>query len=764
MTRMSRTPRRLAAAVGALLALALLGAALLAMVELRIPADPWRARIAAALADALGCRVALVGRLVLLSGPRPGVDAASVSVYECPAADGARVALEGVTVRARLWPLLRGEARGVEASAQRAEVAVPRQLRARPAAPHAARSGPVIDVAHVRIASLTASLPRADDAPLRIAIDALEASAPADAPTAVDARGTFRAEPWRIALTGPPLGALRDGTAETRIQATASYAGAELEARGAVRRNPLAVDADVSLRTPAAERLVTALGGSAAPLGALALRAGIAWSGRRAALTALELASEAIALKGSARIDWAGERPALDVDAQASRLDAAALARWQAAPDDAPRPLAATIERVAAALNRADVKLELAIGTVENGPVAARDLALAARLSGGRLVAAGSGVVDAAPGELRVELDARGPLAVDAQATVKRLPRETLGRAEGVAALDPRVGALTATLRARGPDAARLLRNAQTRLVATDLRLALPIAGERIEARLRTAELDARAQRSLRAKAAGTLGGQPVTLDVRGASVAALVDGKPWPVRVRVRLADARLDARGEIATESGERHARLAVDFAATRLDRLTALLPRAPLPALPAALRGGVDIGGEAWHVAADSLAVGGSRGEGAVRSARKIAAGPAPLRISLALANLDADELVASLPARAAPAPGAARARPPADLDLALDARRATARGIALDALSLRSGMRGGRITAAPFAFGASGARVEGALDADLSDEIPRYGLKATATALDVARLAAPWRSGESRCTPAGFRRRARRAGGT
>jgi len=736
---MSRTLRRLAAAAGALLALALLGAALLAVVELRIPADPWRARIAAALADALGCRVALDGRLALLSGPRPGVDAASVSVYECAVADDARVALEGVTVRARLWPLLRGEVRGVEASAQRAELAVPKQFRARPRTAKRAPGGRALDIERVRIASLGVALPRADGTALRVAVEALEASAPAGAPTAVNAHGTFRAEPWRSTVTAPPLDALLDGAAAARMEVSASYAGADLEARGTVRRDPVAVEADLALRTQAAERLVAALGGPAPARGAFALRSRVAWSGERVELAALALESAALDLQGSAHVDWSGERPMLGADARVSRLDAAALAKWRGKADP-PVPLAATIERVAAALSRADAEVKLAIDAVANGPVPATGLAFEARLAGGRLLATGTGVVDAAPGEMRLEADARGPLAVDARATVKRLPRETLGRAAGAAALDPRVGALTATLRARGPDAAHLLRSAETRFVASELRLALPIAGERIEARLRTAELDARAERSLRARAAGTLGGQPVTLEVSGASAAALVDGRPWPVQVRARLADARLDARGEIATESGERHARLAVDFAAARLDRLTALLPRAPLPALRAALRGSVDFGGEAWHIAADSLAVGGSRGEGAVRSARKVATGPAPLRITLALANLDADELVGSLPARAAPEPATARARPPVDLDLALDARRATARGIALDALSLRSGMRGGRITGAPFAFGASGAKVEGVLDVDLSGDTPRYGVKAAASSVDVARIVA------------------------
>jgi uncharacterized protein involved in outer membrane biogenesis len=697
---MSRVTRRIVTAVSAVALIVLLGGALLVAVEVTIPLDPWRARVSASLADTLACRVVLDGPLALRTGPRPGIDVATMQVDECPALPGAGATVGGLNVRAQLWPLVRGELRGVEATAERVDVTAPGEIRARAHAPADAQEGPalrLVDVARVQLAAITVTVPRAEGAPMRFAVDSLEASAPAAGPAVTSVKGTFRAEPWQVTLTGPALDALLASPTRGSTDVAADYAGTAL--------------------------------------GKLSLRSELTWSAQRIELVALEVESAAVALAGSARVEWSGARPFVAADATVSKLDAAEAAKWTGAPGPQRSP-AETIEQIVGVLNRIDAELALKVTAVGNAPVAARGIALDARLAGGRLVATGSGVIDDAPGEFRMVADARGPLAVDARATVKRLPRETLGRAQGVAALDPRVGSLTATLSARGPSVERLLRNTETRFAAKDVRLTVPIAGEKIEARLRTVDLDARSEKSLRGKAAGVLGGQPVTLEVSGGSVATLLDGKPWPVTARTRLGDARLDARGEVTAASDGSRARLALDFAAARLDRLKALFPGAPLPAARAALRGTVDIGASAWQVAAESLSLGASRGRGSAGGARKTA--QSPLKITLALERLDIDELARGIAAPVSATGSRAQRGSLLDLDFALAAQRVIARGIQLDALTFTGTLRGGRVAPAPLAFGVAGAKVDGTLAADFSGDTPRYGVQATARSLDLARI--------------------------
>lgn len=732
---MKRSRSRIAAIAGLVgLFPALVVVALLAF-EFSIPIDGFRARIAAALSDVLDCPLTIGGSLQLMTGTRPGIEGRDVRLEECRAIRVARASADRVRVRVDLWALFSREIRLAEIDGERLEAEVPTDAPVPAAAPAGEPSRwTFVEIRRLYVAPARVLVRSASAPPRSIDLSEVEGSARAGEGMRLTLRGAREREVWALSATTASLRNALAGPERWPLELEGSYAGATVALDGSWTPSPVGVEGDLAVASAAAERVFNAFGADAPELGRIDLTGKLTASTDGVSLEALRLAGPAGAVSGHARITLRPGRPSVKVGLSATQIDYAALEHWRSVgrgPGSAEEILTRTLER----LRDFDAEVTASFEQLTNAPFELSGVKHTAKLDGGQLKVTNSAVIDGVPGRLSFEVDARGPYAIEARASVTSLPSTALTRARDLAAFDLHVGGLSGNLSARGATARALLEDLHAHVEGKDIRLAVPLPGERREARLRSVALKAGRGEAMQARATGTLAGEPLELEVTAGPLIDLLEDKTWAVeRLRGRIGAARVQANGRIELPHTATAAKLAFEMTVSRLDQLAPLIGGMQLPRVPGSLRGSIDTGPDTWRVDATTLVIGATRGSGNAAGRRG-----APTVVSFNLENIAGDELAAIGESSHA----AAKDEPPLllpDLDLSLEARRADYRGQAVENVAISAEVRD-RVVRAPFSLDWSGARVAGTLDASFDTNAMRLAGDVAARGLDLSRMPGP-----------------------
>ena len=732
---MKRTRSRIAAVAAFVGIFPALFVAAVLLFQFSVPVDGLRGRIATALSDALGCPLTINGSLQLVTGTRPELEGGDVRLGECRFLRVARASADMVGVRVSLWALFSHEIRVLEITGDHLEVEIPTE--APPPVP-AGTGGQSrwsftgisrLDIAPVRLLVRSASAP-----PRVIELSEIEGKARAGEPMQLTLRGLRGGEPWAITATTASLQSALAGPERWPLDLDATYAGAKLTLRGSWTPAPIGVEGDLTIATASAEQLLEAVGAKPPKLGAMKVESTIAASASRVALEKLHFTGPVATISGEARVTGLGARPMVTITLSANEVDYATLRRWRSAAvgtGSVEEALQRTLER----LRGFDAVLTTSFARLTNAPFEATDAKHTTILKDGLLKTTNTVTIDGTPGSLSLDIDARGPFAIEGRAEVKAIPHAAVSQARDLAKFVSRIGGLSATLSARGPTVKALLDDVHGRLTGNGIGLLLPLPGERREARLRTVELTAGRGEAIHASATGTLAGEPLELELVGGPLVDLLENRAWPVtRLHGRLGATRLQASGRIEHPRTAVAANLDVDIATSRLDQLGPLVGDTRLPSTPGTLRGSIDLGPDAWRIDASTLAIGATRGSGHAEGKRGV-----PIVISLEMRTIDGDELAAIGGSSEKAAKDQSAVLLP-DLDLSLKARRASYRSQAMENLAFDAQVRDG-VVRGPFSLDWSGAKLEGTLDAALGKETMRIGGVVTARGLDLTRIPGP-----------------------
>jgi uncharacterized protein involved in outer membrane biogenesis len=715
---------------------ALLVAAVL-LFEFSVPIDGLRERVAGSLSDALGCPVTIGGSLVLVTGTRPGLEGRDVRLGECRLIRVARASADEVEVRVSLSALLSHEIRLLEITGRRLETEIP-TAPPTPAPASTSPGGPsrwtFAGISRLYVAPARLLVRGAGAPPRSIELSEIEGAARADKPMQLTLRGALGQEPWAISAATASLRSALAGPGGWPLDLTATYGEAKLSLHGSWSPTPIGVTGDVEFAAASPEKLFKLLGVDAPELGSMMMSGRLTAASEHIALEAMKFSGPAGEISGDARVTGLGGRPTIDFTLHAGDLDYAALERWRSAAGGAVST-AATFARAVELLRAFDAKYSASIDRVTNAPFSMSDVKHVAVLHAGLLEMTNTATVDGAPSEVSLEIDARGPYAVEGRASVQSLPGTALAAARDLAGIERRIGGLSATFSARGATLEALLKDAHAQLTGKDITLVPPLLGGRREVRLRTIQISAGRGEAVRANAAGTFANEALEIGFVGGSLADLLENRTWAVaRLDARIGAARIRANGRIEEPRTARTTKLDVELATSRLDQLGPLLGGTKLPRVPGTLRGSIDYAPDAWSVDAKMITIGATRGSGHLTGRDA-----APIAATLDLQSLAGDELAEiGKPSGAAGREERSRALP--DLDLSLKARRASYHGQAFENVVLDARARGEAVRA-PFSLDWSGAKIDGTLDATLGKKTVRVGGELTARELDLARMPGP-----------------------
>ncbi len=636
---MKRSRSRIAAIAGFVgIFPALVVGALLAF-EFSIPIDGFRARVAAALSDSLGCPLTIGGTLHLVTGTRPGIEGGDVRLDECRAIRVARASADRVRVRVDLWALFSREIRLAEISGEHLEAEVPTEAPV----PSAATAGEpsrwtFVEIRRLHVAPARLLVRSASAPPRSVDFAEVDGSARAGQPMQLTLRGTREKEAWDVTAITATLHDALAGLERWPLNLTAAFAGANSTLRGSWTPAPLGLQGKLAIKSATAERFFRALGADAPELGQVEMTASLAASADHVNLEGAQLTGPMGTISGDARLAVHGGRPTANITLSAHEIDFAVLERWRAVELGAAGTFEGTLTRVLERLRRFDGELAVSYDRLVNGPFSATNANYLSRLEAGKLTTTVSAIIDGAPGEASIEIDARGPFAMDAHVSVKSLPRAAVTQSRGVATIDPRVGGLSATASARGATVNALLDDFQGQVTGKDLKLVVPFAGDRHEVRLRAIDIKAGRGEAVRANAQGTLSGEPLEVELIGSPLVDLIDDRSWAVkRLYARVGAARVEASGRIEQPRTAMAVKLAFDIAVSHLDQLAPLIGGITLPRVPGSLRGSVDTGPQAWRVDATEIAIGATRGSG-----NATARSGTPTTVALEMQTIAGDEL--------------------------------------------------------------------------------------------------------------------------
>jgi uncharacterized protein involved in outer membrane biogenesis len=732
---MRRSRSRIVAVAGFVGILPALLIAAVLLFEFSIPVDGLRARVAAILTDALGCPVTISGSLRLVTGRRPGLEGRDVRLGECRLIRVARASADEVGVRVSLAALFSHEIRLLEITGQRLEAEIP---TAPPAPAPASPGGPsrwtFAGISRLYIAPARLLVRSSSSTPRMVELSEIEGAARADKPMQLTLRGTFDQEAWAISAATASLRSALAGPGSWPLDLTATFGEAKLSLHGSWSPTPIGMTGNLEFAVASPENLFRRLGVDAPELGAMKMSARLAATAEQVTLEAMSFSGPVGDISGDARVTGLGGRPMIEANLRADAIDYAVFARWRSAASGAVSA-EATFERAVEVLRAFDAKYSASADRVTNAPFSVSDVKHAVVLHAGLLQMTNTATVDGAPSEVSLDVDARGPYAVEGHASVQSLPGTALAGARDLAGIDRRIGGLSATFAARGATLEALLKDAHAQLTGKDITLVPPLLGGRREVRLRTVQVSAGRGEAVRASAAGTLANEALEIGFVGGSLADLLENRTWAVaRLDGRIGAARIRASGRIEEPRKTRATKLDVELATSRLDQLGPLLGGTELPRVAGTLRGSIDYAPDAWRVDARTIAIGATRGSGHLtgRNATPVAA-------TLDLQNLAGDELAKiGKPSGAADREERTRALP--DLDLSLKARRASYHGQTFENVVLDARARGEAVRA-PFSLDWSGAKISGTLDATLGQRTVRVGGELTARELDLARIPGP-----------------------
>lgn len=721
--------------IAALAGVALLMALLAATVEIRIPLDSQRERIAQALSEALKSPVEISGPLNFHTGPRAGFDAAGLRVGAPGGAGPVTAQFDRLELRLTPTALLRRELRIVDATAQDLQICVdPASL----AASRADRTTSeqtgwrLVEIGRLQLQRLridTTPDCASDEGSVQIA--QLDLRAPQGAPLHLSARGRIEGEQGSLEFVGPSLAALlSDVPAAQAFELDARYAGATVSLRGEVDVARRSGRADVGFEAPELAQLLRPFMAVMSQLGPLTMRAHVDATASAVTLRVHEATLRPVQLSAKAAVTWSGPRPSVILHAQTDRLDAAALRDWLAsatvpAPRDRNRTGGEFTRRFATALRASDGRVAINVGQFDAGPVELTGLALDGAWDGGDVKATVKALWEASP--------VQGTWSAD----LRRDPYEFVMVAEARRLrVPPRLGlkgsfdAVEARLNGRGTLGAGPPTEVRATVGSRAARLTVPTGrGDTMELTLGGVQAQWRERGTATLEASGSMAGERFRVRVDGADTTALWQQRPWTFSARGDVGPLQGKAQGTLALLAGQVEARFDVGAQAERLGTLAR--GYAGLAALPFEAQAGVSLGQREWSADLRRLRLGQTLARATAQGS--LQGPPQPLRAELRFDTLDAVELVGS-GAAAAPDGAALPQRlvlPAADIDVR--ATRARLPGLTLEELIASGSIRDGKLVPSTFAFKLDGATIEGTAAVDLTGTSAELSAKAKATGI-------------------------------
>jgi hypothetical protein len=760
------TRRRWLLAAAAIAVVPLAAVVALVAVGVSIDASPWRNTIAARASAALGRQVAIEGPLEVILARESALRIGGIRILSPPGFSSAELASLGeARARVDLLALLRGRlvVRGLEASDARVNLERAADGRANWAGPTreaadapggAARLPVAIEIERTTIRALAVEYRDARSGARRFFdLDELVGTGSWNDPLALSIRGRAQREfPYLITIEGGSARLLAEEGETWPFTLDFEFLGTRLHASGAVAASAREAQFDFGAGTESLEQVERFLETKLPKFGSAALSGHVAARADAVDLTALHGLFGAAEVTGRLAIALGAERPRLTGELAMAELDLRPFLRDSAA--HAGQPLAyddlANDPLALRDLVPIDVALKLRIDrwTGLAGDVREAMLELAADQRGVR--APLTVTIADVPLAGRIELDtaaATPTLAVELGARGSQLGNlaRLLGDIEGVTGtlerFDVRVGG-------RGETLGALVRDLEARLDIARARLSYGnfAGGRPVEFTLDSLALNAQRGQRLRGTARGTLLGERGSLEMRAGELPRMLRDGSTPIELGLATAGVKARIEGTLARAQAARSTALAIRIDAKRSGDLARWFGIAPQSKLPVALRGGVRLNGDEWHLDATTLKLG--RSEITVDLRRTTIDGKPIVVAAVRSPLIDVPELetlrerTADAPARSLKGSIDVPILPYgidlADTDIGLGLERVVLGRAELVDFGFGARIREGRLPPSPFAARLAGVPFQGMLGLDLRGEVPEASLAMSTGKVDVGAL--------------------------
>ncbi len=715
-------------ATGALLALA----AVLLVFEFTIPLERSKQWMVQALSKAVGGEVSLNGKLSLVTGPRPRIEATELEVAR-PFARyrlNSRVSLVGIGFQ--VSPLLAGNLRLANMEIGGGSLCLtPYEGKPQPAPdPNAAGEEPrwyLPQVERILIQNFDLIVgPDCDQVHEVLHVASLEWTVPSEGDPRIQARGGIEEEPWSAELSGPLLASLARGPASFRL--AVEVAAARLEGNGTASLFPLTMSADIALDSQEFSRIISLAGASLKGFGPLSMRGHVAADASKLALRVDEAQLKPGMLSGDFSILWSQPRPQIRARARSPGFAALALEQWLLGSLEFEKGKRQGVpEWLTKAARDTEGELSLAVEHLKLRQVALGAATYESSWRDGKVDAKIAGTIGNRPIDGTLNLD----LSADV-ATVSGnwgISEVTLPQELGVSGT---IGSLESQVSGRAGPGETIAQSLHITFAAKDARLLIQRdQGKPFPLPLRSLRADWRAQEALRLDVSGAPFGEPSNLRVEGPDAWRLFQGESWAMKSSGNLGTLQFTAKGKVSLPAAGPKLDLAVSATAGRLGALAGGVDT--IARLPATLKGNVSLADGRWKADVASVRLGKSRGRGKLEYATRPA--PQPIDAQVALDVLDVVELAGPPRKNRDPDREVIRGNLSLpDANLALDVARLALPGGIEPKVALSAKTRGGRLEIAPFSAALDGSRIDGSIKADLTAAKPGISAALRGSALE------------------------------
>ncbi|UCF74752.1 MAG: hypothetical protein JSU71_10840, partial [Betaproteobacteria bacterium] len=333
------------------------------------------------------------------------------------------------------------------------------------------------------------------------------------------------------------------------LHAAIESSGARVKVKGAYELAAAALDAHFEVTAKDADTALAAIGVAARGAGKLEARGQLRLTGAEASVSDLAFRLGKGSVAGSVGFNWRGGRPRFVFDLSGERVDlrpftsAAGLGRGANWLED-------YVEFLDTLAHQIDLDGKVAVGeyvglfaeSLDHTRVEVRiaDSVLAVRANGDVVGMQITGAVDYSAREPKRSLAMR--------MTGGRFSTQKLPGAERPSQLSGTLGGLRFELKGAGANTHELAKSIRMKLDSRDLRFSWAHRGGRpTEVYLDSAGLEVAQGRSARAEVRGKLGGRPCSLRVSGGTLASLLEGQRWPLKLDASCRGAKLVSKGHI-------------------------------------------------------------------------------------------------------------------------------------------------------------------------------------------------------------------------
>ncbi len=746
--RPRRAALRLALRAGAVLGVLLVLMVVLFVAGIPVPGDFARSPLEGLLTKVFRVPTRIEGPLRLRTGLVASAEADALVLADPLNPDGPPLARAiRPSVRIDLKALLRRAVKLGEMTAERGEIMVTRGAGRSNWDPVFARSGrpaPVrfAGIGALRIASVDVSY-RGEGAsePMRFEVQGFDATLPEREPAT--ARGTLSITGRTLAIdaSSASIAVLQASTKSIPLQATIELSNARLELNGAYVPADAALEGAVELAAENADAALAAVGLAARGAGKLEARGRLRLTGAEASVSDLAFRLGKGSVAGSVGFNWRGGRPRFVFDLSGERVDlrpftsAAGLGRGANWLED-------YVEFLDTLAHQIDLDGKVAVGeyvglfaeSLGHTRVEVRiaDSVLAVRANGDVVGMQITGAIDYSAREPKRSLAMR--------MTGGRFSTEKLPGAERPSQLSGTLGGLRFELKGAGANTHELAKSIRMKLDSRDLRFSWAHRGGRpTEVYLDSAGLEVAQGRSARAEVRGKLGGRPCSLRVSGGTLASLLEGQRWPLKLDASCRGAKLVSKGHIVLKGPSATGALQFNASANPVGPFVEPFGLSGDAPLALTSSGEFSLTEDLAHVQLNQIRLG--RSGGAAMVSFYLEGKRAP-QVKIAFAHVDGTELAALAPGAGKQAPAdplarevlAAKTRLP-DLDLELSVNTVRLFGETLRRVSIDAAPRDGALPPARLGLTWRGTAVSGVVSADFRGARPTLELSAAAQNADL-----------------------------